>query len=175
MRPVDGQRRRGRGAARGAPGRARARAALAEINGTPLGDVRLGLLIIFMVSAPLLTSGVPLDLPKADASAISTPSQPVTVSIQKDGRIYVGDTPSDLQGLPDAVHAAGGATGVGQGGSTKPLYIRGDGAAVYATVAQVMARLSTSGFTAMSLITDTGGDTPHPAPASSGDPSASQP
>ena len=155
--------------------RRRGRAALSEINVTPLVDVMLVLLIIFMVSAPLLTSGVPLDLPKADASAISTPSQPVTVSIQKDGRIYVGDTPSDLQGLPDAVHAAGGATGVGQGGSTKPLYIRGDGAAVYATVAQVMARLSTSGFTAMSLITDTGGDTPRPAPPGASDPSASQP
>ena len=159
--------------------RRRGRAALSEINVTPLVDVMLVLLIIFMVSAPLLTSGVPLDLPKADASAISTPSQPVTVSIQKDGRIYVGDTASDLDALPDAVKAAGGSGGVGQGGATKPLYIRGDGQAVYATVAQVMAKLSTSGFTAMSLITDTGGETPHPAPPAvpgptSGD-SAAQP
>ena len=141
---------------------------------TPLVDVMLVLLIIFMVSAPLLTSGVPLDLPKADASAISTPSQPVTVSIQKDGRIYVGDTQTDLDALPDRVKAAGGEGGVGQGGATKPLYIRGDGAAVYATVAQVMAKLSTSGFTAMSLITDTGGETPHSAPTTPAD-AGSQP
>ena len=153
--------------------RRRGRAALSEINVTPLVDVMLVLLIIFMVSAPLLTSGVPLDLPKADAAAISTPAQPVTVSIQKDGRVYVGDKETDLDALPDAVKAAGGDTGVGQGGSTKPLYIRGDGAAVYATVAQVMAKLSTSGFTAMSLITDTGGDTPRPPADAAAD--ASQP
>ena len=146
--------------------RRRGRAALSEINVTPLVDVMLVLLIIFMVSAPLLTSGVPLDLPKADASAISTPSQPVTVSIQKDGKIYVGDTATDIDGLADAVKAAGGTTGVGQGGSTKPLYIRGDGQAVYATVAQVMATLSNAGFSAMSLLTDTGGESPHPAPSS---------
>ncbi len=143
--------------------RRRGRAALSEINVTPLVDVMLVLLIIFMVSAPLLTSGVPLDLPKADASAISTPAQPVTVSIQKDGRIYVGEAETDLDGLPDRVKAAGGPEGVGTGGASKPLYIRGDGAAVYATVAQVMARLSNAGFTAMSLLTDTGGETPRPA------------
>ena len=149
--------------------RRRGRAALSEINVTPLVDVMLVLLIIFMVSAPLLTSGVPLDLPKADASAISTPSQPVTVSIQKDGRIYVGDAATDLDALPDAVKAAAGSAGVGQGGATKPLYIRGDGQTVYATVAQVMARLSTSGFTAMSLITDTGGEAQHLGRVPSGD------
>jgi biopolymer transport protein TolR len=143
--------------------RRRGRAALSEINVTPLVDVMLVLLIIFMVSAPLLTSGVPLDLPKTDAAAISTPSQPVTVSIQKDGSVYVGDAATTLDALPDAVKAAGGAEGVGQGGASKPLYIRGDGAASYATVAQVMARLSTAGFTAMSLVTDTGGDTAKPA------------
>jgi biopolymer transport protein TolR len=152
--------------------RRRGRAALSEINVTPLVDVMLVLLIIFMVSAPLLTSGVPLDLPKTDAAAISTPSQPVTVSVQKDGQIYVGDSVTDLDSLPDAVKAAGGATSVGQGGDSKPLYVRGDGAAAYAVVAQVMARLSTSGFTSINLITDTGGPE-HPgkrAEAASGQP-----
>ena len=152
--------------------RRRGRAALSEINVTPLVDVMLVLLIIFMVSAPLLTAGVPLDLPKTDAAAISTPSQPVTVSVQKDGQIYVGDAETDLDGLPDRVKAAGGDAGVGQGGASKPLYVRGDGAAAYAVVAQVMARLSTSGFTSINLITDTGG--PEPKPRATGE-GAAQP
>ncbi|WP_158916369.1 ExbD/TolR family protein [Caulobacter sp. S45] len=142
--------------------RRRGRAALSEINVTPLVDVMLVLLIIFMVSAPLLTAGVPLELPKTDAAAISTPAEPVTVSVQKDGRIYVGENETDLDELADRVKSAGGAAGVGQGGESKPLYVRADGAASYAVVAQVMARLSTSGFSAINLITDTGG-AEHPA------------
>ncbi len=142
--------------------RGRRRGALSEINVTPLVDVMLVLLIIFMVSAPLLTSGVPIELPKTDAAAVSDQTQPVTVSIQKDGQIYLGDAPVTLDALPDKVQASQGESGAStasQTGASKPIFVRADGAAPYAVVAQVMARLSTSGFTAIDLITDTGGPT----------------
>ncbi len=138
--------------------RGRRRGALSEINVTPLVDVMLVLLIIFMISAPLLTAGVPIELPKTDASAVNDQAQPISVSIQKDGQIYLGDAPVALADLPDRVTAAGGvAGGVAAGPGVKPIYVRADGAAPYAVVAQVMAKLSTSGFTSLDLITDTSG------------------
>ncbi len=151
--------------------RGRRRAALAEINVTPLVDVMLVLLIIFMVSAPLLTAGVPLNLPKTDAAAVNDQTQPITVSVKRDGEIYLGEEPVSLDALPDRVQAAGARAGPAAGGpaaggqasesqgAAKPIFVRADGAAPYSVVAQVMARLSTSGFSAIDLITDTGGPT----------------
>ena len=155
--------------------RGRRRAALSEINVTPLVDVMLVLLIIFMVSAPLLTAGVPVDLPKTDAAAVNDQTEPVTVSVQRDGQVYVGDGPVTLDDLPQRIRAgqgvaAGAASGSSAPGATKPIFVRADGAAPYAIVAQVMARLSTSGFTAIDLITDTGG--PSHASTRGGDPVA---
>jgi biopolymer transport protein TolR len=141
-----GRRRRGR------------RGALSEINVTPLVDVMLVLLIIFMVSAPLLTAGVPVQLPKTDAAAVNDQAQPITVSIQKDGQVYIGDNAVDLDDLPAQVQAAGGvanAPDAGTAAPAKPIFVRADGAAPYEIVAKVMAKLSTSGFTAIDLITDT--------------------
>jgi len=128
----------------------RHRGALTEINVTPLVDVMLVLLIIFMVSAPLLTVGVPVDLPKTDAAAMDEQSQPLAVTIRRDGTIFVQDSPVTLEALAPRLDAMSGA------GPKKPVYVRADGAAVYAVVAQVMARLSTSGFTSINLVTDTG-------------------
>jgi len=139
------------------------RSALSEINVTPLVDVMLVLLIIFMVSAPLLTAGVPVQLPKTDAAAVNDQAQPITVSIQKDGQVYIGDTAVDLDDLPGRVQAAGGianapdATDPAVAAPAKPIFVRADGAAPYEIVAKVMAKLSTSGFTAIDLITDTAG------------------
>jgi biopolymer transport protein TolR len=136
--------------------RRRGRAALSEINVTPLVDVMLVLLIIFMVSAPLLTSGVPVELPKTDAASIPDQTKPITVSIQKDGQIYLGDAEVNLDDLPTQVQAAGAEPATaGQPG--KPIFVRADGAAPYAVVAQVMSRLSTSGFGSLDLLTDTSG------------------
>jgi biopolymer transport protein TolR len=138
--------------------RRRGRAALSEINVTPLVDVMLVLLIIFMVSAPLLTSGVPVQLPKTDASAIPDQTKPITVSIQKDGQVYLGDAEVSLDDLPAKVQAAGATPAVaGQPG--RAIFVRADGAAPYAVVAQVMSRLSMSGFGSLDLLTDTSG--PH--------------
>jgi biopolymer transport protein TolR len=142
-----GRRRRGR------------RASLSEINVTPLVDVMLVLLIIFMISAPLLTVGVPVDLPKTEAAALSEQTEPLTISIQRDGKLYLQETETPFGELGLRLKALAG------NGFDKPIFVRADGAAPYALVAQVMARLSASGFTTINLITDTGGPTPTAAPA----------
>ena len=130
---------------------------MADINVTPLVDVMLVLLIIFMVSAPLLTSGVEVELPKTEAGAMEDQSEPLTVSIRQDGSIFIGEEATPFASLAPRLHAMAGD-------QKKPIYVRADGRASYAIVAQVMAALSTSGFTSINLITDTGG------PSSGGEP-----
>ena len=134
-------------------GRARRgrRAALSEINVTPLVDVMLVLLIIFMVSAPLLTVGVPLQLPKTEASAVQDQQEPLTVSVRADGRVFINEAETPFGALSPTLRKMAGDA------STKPIYVRADGRAPYALVAQVMASLSQSGFSTINLITDTGG------------------
>ena len=139
-----GGRRRRRG------GRGR-RGALSEINVTPLVDVMLVLLIVFMISAPLLTAGVPLELPKTEAGALQDQTQPLTVSIRPNGQVFVGETEVPFANLAPHLREMAGRE------VAKPIFVRADGRASYAVVAQVMAALSTSGFTAINLITDTGG------------------
>jgi biopolymer transport protein TolR len=131
--------------------RGRGRRALAEINVTPLVDVMLVLLIIFMISAPLLTVGVPIDLPKTEAGAMDDQNKPLSIGIKADGSIFLGETAVPFSGLSAALK------GLGSGGFERPIYVRADGRAPYEKVAQVMAALSTSGFTKIGLITDTGG------------------
>jgi len=123
---------------------------LSEINVTPLVDVMLVLLIIFMISAPLLTTGVPVELPKTEASAVDTNQEPVTVSINKDGSIFVGDGEVSWDRLVERVAQEGGDKA-----RDKPVFVRADGRAPYQAVARVMARLSSQGFTKLNLITDT--------------------
>jgi biopolymer transport protein TolR len=127
------------------------RGALSEINVTPLVDVMLVLLIVFMISAPLLTVGVPLELPKTEASAIPDQSEPLTVSVRADGTVFIQEQETPFSALaPRLVAMADGAT-------ERPIYVRADGRASYETVAQVMAALATSGFTSINLLTETGG------------------
>jgi biopolymer transport protein TolR len=135
------------------------RGALSEINVTPLVDVMLVLLIVFMISAPLLTAGVPLELPKTEAGALQDQSKPLTVSIRADGSIFIGDDGVPFANLSPRLREMAGAD------EKKPIFVRADGKASYATVAQVMASLSTSGFTAINLITDTGGPSSGAKPA----------
>src|SRR6185312_6038632 len=127
------------------------RANLAEINVTPLVDVMLVLLIIFMISAPLLTAGVPVQLPKTEAGALSNQNEPLTVTVRADGSIYVQSQETPFADLGPKLKAVSSA------GYDKPVYVRADGKAPYEIVARVMASLSTSGFTQIGLITDTGG------------------
>jgi len=131
--------------------RGRSRRALSEINVTPLVDVMLVLLIIFMISAPLLTAGVPLQLPKTEAGAISDQKEPLTISIRSDGAIFVQAVEVPFAELAPKMKS------MAESGFDKPVYVRADGRAPYAVVAQVMASLSQSGFTSIGLLTDTGG------------------
>ncbi|CAN5206125.1 ExbD/TolR family protein [soil metagenome] len=127
---------------------------LSEINVTPLVDVMLVLLIIFMISAPLLTVGVPVELPQTEAGAVDTDNEPVTVSIDKDGAIFIDKDQTSYERLLDRVGAAAGTDEP----SKKPVFVRADGRAPYQAVARVMARLSAGGFTKLNLITDTAPD-----------------
>ena len=126
------------------------RGALSEINVTPLVDVMLVLLIIFMISAPLLTAGVPIELPKTEAGAMQDNADPITVSIRTDGAIFVQETEVPFAALAPRLKSMAE-------GQSQPIYVRADGRASYEVVAQVMASLSTSGFSSINLITDTGG------------------
>ena len=146
--PGGSRRRRGR----------RSRGALSEINVTPLVDVMLVLLIIFMVSAPMLTSGVEVELPKTEAGAMEDQNEPLTVSIQSNGALSIGEEAVPFASLAPRLRAMAGDD------KARPIYVRADGRAEYAIVAQVMASLSTSGFTTINLVTDTGG------PSSGGEP-----
>jgi biopolymer transport protein TolR len=147
-------------------GRRHGRRALSEINVTPLVDVMLVLLIIFMISAPLLTAGVPVDLPKTEAGALTNQSQPLTVTIKADGSIFLQSQEVNFSRFAPTMKAMSDA------GYDKPVYVRADGRAPYAIVAQVMASLSASGFKSIGLLTDTGGpssgidlNAPPPSPA----------
>jgi biopolymer transport protein TolR len=154
--PFQTGRRRGRRARRGA---------LSEINVTPLVDVMLVLLIIFMISAPLLTVGVPLQLPKTEAGAMQDQTEPLTVSIRADGQIFLNQTQVQFDALAPALRDITSA------GMARPIYVRADGRASYASVAQVMAAISASGFSNINLITDTGGPSsgPKAPPPAAGD------
>ena len=137
-------------------GRRRARKKpLSEINVTPLVDVMLVLLIIFMISAPLLTVAVPVDLPDTEAGAVEAEQEPVVVSIDRSGEVFVGEAQVGYDGLIEGVRQAGGSI-------DKAVSVRADGAAPYSEVAKVMARLSANGYTKLNLITDTA---PRAAPA----------
>jgi biopolymer transport protein TolR len=139
-------------AAKGGGGRRRGRRGknkpMSEINVTPMVDVMLVLLIIFMVAAPLMTVGVPIDLPKTAAKQLNTEQKPVTVSVNPEGVIFVGDTQVALEGIVDAVTAASA------NGTEDRVYVRGDGTASYGAVMQVMGALSGAGFTKIGLLTD---------------------
>jgi biopolymer transport protein TolR len=132
-------------------GRRRGKGALSEINVTPLVDVMLVLLIIFMISAPLLTAGVPLELPKTEAAALQNQQEPITVSIKADGAVFIGEGEVPFNELAPRISSIAGD------GYDKPIFVRADGKANYATVAQVMAALSNAGFAKINLLTDTGG------------------
>ena len=123
------------------------RSVMAEINVTPMVDVMLVLLIIFMVSAPLLTVGVPIDLPQTKAKELNTEAKPITVSVTPAGDIFIGDQPVQLDGLVNAINAQP------QAAPDQRIYVRGDQTANYGAVMKVMGVLSASGFSKIGLIT----------------------
>jgi biopolymer transport protein TolR len=125
------------------------RGALSEINVTPMVDVMLVLLIIFMVSAPLLTVGVPVELPRTEAGALEEQAEPLTISVREDGSTYLGEEPAPYEALGARFAEIARST------PDRPVYVRADARAPYGRVAQVMARLQAAGLTSVGLITDT--------------------
>ncbi|MDF1779203.1 MAG: protein TolR [Rhizobiaceae bacterium] len=127
--------------------RGRKRQPMSEINVTPFVDVMLVLLIIFMVAAPLLTVGVPIDLPETQAGALSSDSQPITVSVRQDGLIFLQETEIPLEEVVAKLQA------IATTGYQERIYVRGDRNADYGTVMKVMALISSAGYTNLGLVT----------------------
>ena len=120
---------------------------VAEINVTPMVDVMLVLLIIFMVTAPLLTVGVPIELPKTQAKQMEGDSEPITVSIKADGKIYLQDAEVDADKLVATLQA------IAKNGLNERVFVRGDKSADYGTIMRVMGRLNSAGYKKIGLVT----------------------
>jgi biopolymer transport protein TolR len=135
-----GGRRRGR----------RKAAVMAEINVTPMVDVMLVLLIIFMVSAPLLTVGVPLDLPQTQAKSLDQDQKPLQLSVDVNGKVFINDTEVPIGELVPKLKAITEA----RAGMDERIYLRADKKAGYGTVAKVMGQLSGAGFKRLALVTE---------------------
>jgi biopolymer transport protein TolR len=129
----------------------RRRGVMSEINVTPMVDVMLVLLIIFMVSAPLLTVGVPIDLPQSQAKSLDQDKEPLTVSVNGEGKIFLGDNAFGIEELVPKLKAIGDAQG---GGLDQRIYVRGDRKVDYGTMMKVMGRISEAGYHRVALVTD---------------------
>ena len=151
----------GGGSGRGRGGRYRP---LAEINVTPLVDVMLVLLIIFMVTAPLMTSGVPVDLPKTSAQPLNSDSEPLTVSVNGEGKVFLQDSDIELTDLVTKLKASA------QNNAERRIFVRGDKGVPYGRIMEVMGTITQGGFTKVALLAEqpttsgqTGPDSPQPA------------
>ena len=142
----------GGGAHSGAFGKRRHRRnpVMSEINVTPMVDVMLVLLIIFMVSAPLLTVGVPLDLPQTQAKSLDQDKNPLTLSVNLKGEVFLNDTAIGINDLVPKLKAITEA----RGGLDERIFVRGDKKVDYGTVMKVMGRLSQAGFRRVALVTE---------------------
>ncbi len=123
---------------------------MAEINVTPMVDVMLVLLIIFMVSAPLLTVGVPIDLPQTKAKSLDQDKEPLTISVNTKGEIYLQNSEIKIEELVAKLQAVTQT----RGGADERIYVRGDKKVDYGTVMRVMGRLSSAGFRRVALVTE---------------------
>jgi biopolymer transport protein TolR len=131
--------------------RRRRRAIMSEINVTPFVDVMLVLLIVFMVSAPLLTVGVPIDLPQSQAKALEQNNEPLTISIDVDGKVFLQNNEIKLDDLVPKLKAVIDARG---GNPNDLIYVRGDKKVDYGTMMRVMGRISGAGYHRVALVTE---------------------
>src|SRR5204863_10118322 len=128
----------------------RRRSVMSDINVTPMVDVMLVLLIIFMVSAPLLTVGVPIDLPQTQAKSLDADKEPLTISVNVKGQVFLQESEIVLDDLVAKLRAVTDA----RGGLDERVYVRGDRQVDYGTVMKVMGRLSAAGFRRVALVTE---------------------
>ena len=126
------------------------RKVMSEINVTPMVDVMLVLLIIFMVSAPLLTVGVPIDLPQSQAKTLDQDKEPLTVSVNDKGQVFLQNAEIKAEDLIPKLQAVADA----RGGTEARVYVRGDKRVDYGSIMQVMGRLSSAGFHRVALVTE---------------------
>jgi biopolymer transport protein TolR len=138
------------GSSGGGGRRGRRKPVMAEINVTPMVDVMLVLLIIFMVSAPLLTVGVPLDLPQTQAKSLDQDKTPLQLSVDVNGKVFINDTEVAMTDLVAKLKAITDA----RGGMDERIFMRADKKADYGTVARVMGQLSGAGFKRLALVTE---------------------
>ncbi len=124
---------------------------MADINVTPFVDVMLVLLIIFMVTAPLMTTGLDVDLPKADAPSMEMPEEQLILTIDAEGRYFINEHPFTWEELETKIPA------IAESNPDQDLFLRADGAIPYAKVAQLMALCTRSGIARMGMITQPGG------------------
>ncbi len=132
----------------GRRGRRSRRMPMAEINVTPLVDVMLVLLIVFMVAAPLLTVGVPIELPKTEAKALPTDKEPLTVTVKPDGKLYLMETEVPVEEIEAKLLA------IAKNGKDETIFVRGDRRSNYGELMRVMGRINRAGFHKISLITE---------------------
>ena len=129
-------------------GRRRRRGLMAEINVTPFVDVMLVLLIVFMVTAPLLTAGIQVELPKTQADALPADKEPLTVTVLSDGSVYLQETAVGVDELLPRLQA------IAETGYEQRIFIRGDSSAQYGRIAEVMALMSSAGYRNLGLVTE---------------------
>ncbi|MEP3467956.1 protein TolR [Marinobacter alexandrii] len=120
---------------------------MSEINVTPFVDVMLVLLIIFMVAAPLLTVGVPIDLPETQAKALEGDTEPITISVNSAGEIYIQDTQIMIEEIVSKLEA------IAANGYEERIYVRGDQDADYGIMMKLMGRINAAGFKRLGLVT----------------------
>lgn len=118
----------------------------ADINVTPMVDVMLVLLIIFMVAAPMMTSGINVDLPKTAAKPVNADTKPITVAVKEDGSVYLGDNPVDMNQLVEQLRA------VSQNDPEHRIFVKGDQHINYGRVMEIMGRITAGGFTHVALL-----------------------
>jgi len=140
------------GAGAALPGKRRhhRRGVMSEINVTPMVDVMLVLLIIFMISAPLLTVGVPLELPQSQAKSLDQDKEPLTISVNGNGQWFLQNTEITVDEIVPKLKAITEA----RGGMDERIFVRGDRKVDYGTVMKVMGRLSGAGFHRVALVTE---------------------
>ncbi len=128
--------------------RSRRHMPMSEINVTPMVDVMLVLLIIFMVAAPLLQVGVPIELPQAKGKQLQSSQEPLAISVKADGSVYIGETLVALDDIAPKLKA------IAKNGYDEQIFVRGDKGATYGAVMRVMGRISAGGFRKVSLVTE---------------------
>ena len=130
--------------------------AMSDINVTPMVDVMLVLLVVFMITAPLLTAGVPVDLPKTSAAQLTGQDEPLVVSVDKNGKVYLQDTEIADDALGARLEA------ITNNRKDARIFVRGDRSLAYGRIMEVMGIVNSAGFTKVALVAEIPGETPKP-------------